>query len=292
MNRECDGVVYKITDLETGQFYIGETQRDRWDRGYFGSGTRWKNHYRSHPDHLYKRELLHDSIDSFDELYYLELEEIRRYCEYKNGRWQKANKLMLNQKYSLQPDIAELSLCEECGALRGHYKTCSKYISRDICDECGASAYGHLKKCSRYKKRTPCSECGGTYRHKTNCSKYHYNISVCSECGERSGKHREDCSKYKPKRCCEECGALRGHRNFCSHAKFCPECGYSIQSRNHAKSCSHYKARTPCKECGSYGRHTIDCSKYVDPGRCLECGYSLQSRRHSKSCSRYKDIVR
>lgn len=37
------GIVYKITDLNTGQFYIGETTSQKsWNKGYMGSGKKWK----------------------------------------------------------------------------------------------------------------------------------------------------------------------------------------------------------------------------------------------------------
>lgn len=72
--RNCDGVVYKLTDLDTGEFYIGQTQHHRWLNGYSGSGRYWKEHCNKHPNHEYKRELLHQSITSFDELYSLEIE--------------------------------------------------------------------------------------------------------------------------------------------------------------------------------------------------------------------------
>lgn len=53
------GVVYKITDETTGQFYIGKYESKRnWDNGYMGSGTRWGNHMNVHSDHSYKREIL------------------------------------------------------------------------------------------------------------------------------------------------------------------------------------------------------------------------------------------
>lgn len=42
--------------------------------------------------------------------------------------------------------------CTECGAIRNHYNTCSKY-KVNICPECGAKRGRHHKNCSKYVKR-------------------------------------------------------------------------------------------------------------------------------------------
>lgn len=97
--------------------------------------------------------------------------------------------------------------------------------------------------------------------------------------------------------------------NNTKQQKFCPECGYNLQSHTHSPNCSHYKKPKqpkPCPECGSIYGHKKTCSKYNkkpcpecgsvnghfdwcshSKGRCKYCGYSLRSNRHSPSCPLY-----
>lgn len=286
MKKQCDGVVYKITDLETGQFYIGETQRKNWDKGYMGSGTHWVNHCNKYPEHNYKREIIYDNIKDYNELYDLEVNEIRKYCAFKENKWMKTNNLMLNHKFSMQPDIAELIPCKKCGALRGHTKLCSQYIERKICPECGSRVYRHKKNCSKGKISTPCPECGSRRTHKKTCSKYNYR--PCEKCGSIHG-HLSTCPKVNNK--CEPCSECNGkdgkHFKHCSKYKefVCPECNCHS---GHFKTCSKYTNRKVCPECGCVGHHLGTCSK--TKGKCSECGYSLQSHKHAKSCSKYKEL--
>lgn len=71
------GVIYKVTDMNTGEYYIGQTQcQQRWDKGYRGSGTLWREHLRTYPDHMYKREILMSGFDTPGQMHDAELVEI------------------------------------------------------------------------------------------------------------------------------------------------------------------------------------------------------------------------
>lgn len=93
MDEDCIkfGIVFRIDDLDSGAFYIGETTiKEKWDNDYLGSGSnKWRNHLKKHPPintnpnnlnaHHYKRTILHRNIHSKKLLYDLELKEILKY---------------------------------------------------------------------------------------------------------------------------------------------------------------------------------------------------------------------
>lgn len=281
------GIVYKITDLDIGKFYIGETTvPNQFESGtYNGSGAKWLEHYEKYKNkHKFKREILKDDFKTASELYKYELEEIYKYCELlPNGNYtvDKSSGCM-NNKTVIQ---SEIPVCPECGGtLFRHFKTCSRFTNNP-CPECG-SVTMHKKSCSKYNGKIKCEECGGEGSHKKSCSKYH--TTICFECNGLHGQHKSYCSHYKQKEACPECGSIGvNHKKSCSQYKEqenCPECG-GIDNK-HRKTCSYYKSQT-CSECGGLdGKHKDSCSK--SRGTCIHCGYSLQSHQHAKDCPLYK----
>lgn len=281
------GLVYKITDLDAGKFYIGETtSKESWDNGYMGSGREWLEYIENNKDHNFKREVLKDNFSNPKELYDYELREIRKYSTTVNGKSYIVDKSTgcMNSKTVAQ---GEAPVCPECGSFLKHYKWCSCYKEPKRCEECGALG-AHRKTCSRYKEVPPCPECGGLEgKHKKECSKYKETIP-CPECGGKHNSHKSTCSQYTAPRACPECGSIKSHKKTCSHyvkSEKCPECG-SI--RGHKKSCSKYKPLPDCPECGGKdGHHRKGCSKYISVKRCPECGGPFNS--HYKTCSHYKE---
>lgn len=180
--------------------------------------------------------------------------------------------------------------CEECGVIKGHVKTCSKYNAPKPCPECGG-VRAHFDTCSKAKGK--CPECGYSIKsnkHAKTCSKYKplKESEPCSECGGRYGQHFKSCSRYTSNTLCPECGHSP-HIKTCSKYKMdkniCEECHSTCG--NHKSWCSHYKMPV-CEECGcAHGFHSDNCSKAK--GKCPECGYSLQSNLHAPSCSHYID---
>lgn len=85
------GVVFRIDDLDSGVFYIGETtNKESWDSGYMGTGSdKWQKDIRLKPNdinaHRYKRSILREGFNSKMALYKTELEEILVYAEYVGG---------------------------------------------------------------------------------------------------------------------------------------------------------------------------------------------------------------
>ena len=306
------GIVYKITDLDTGKFYIGETlKQDEFINGiYNGSGNKWVKYYNKYKDtHSFKREILKKEFKTPKELYEFEVNEIRKYCnKIEDGKYVVNHDTgCMNVKTQMQP---EMPICPECGGvLYIHYKTCSKYNPPAECPECGGKWNHHKTSCSRYKKNTPCPICGSYTTHKKDCK--YYSVKVCPECGGKLGRHYKTCSMYKPQSICPICGKINGHLRDCPNIKICPECGG--KGGNHLKTCSKYKftisdkiceecggkggkhksgcskkKTTICPECGGKsGKHKSSCSKAK---KCPECGYLLQSNKHAKTCSHYKEF--
>lgn len=280
------GIVYKITDIDTGKFYIGETFKaeDFRTGKYNGSGNKWTQYFKMYKgSHTFKREILKDDFLSPRELYDYEKNEIQKYCiKLDNGNY-KVDEFTgcMNVKTCSQP---EMPVCPECGALNfNHYKTCSEFKQSE-CLECGGKGGHHLLNCSHYKPNDKvCPECGRKTNHKKTCS--HYKEIICSECGGKSGRHYKTCSKYKGTSACPECGRQFGHRKGCSKyipQKPCSECGGNTV--HHEKWCSHYKESKVCPECGGRGgKHRTTCSQLK---RCEECGNPLYS--HKNTCSQYK----
>lgn len=281
------GIVYKITDLDTGKFYIGETtQVDKfYKEKYNGSGTgEWLKYFLKYKDlHSFKREVLKDDFNSLEELYEYELNQIKKYCiklENNNYKVDKSTGCM-NVKTTKQWEDA---ICPECGGVCfHHYKTCSEY-NPSICEECGGKNGHHKKSCSDFKDLKICPECGNKgSRHKSTCSKR--NVTICSECDSPTFSHKKSCSKFLKRNSCNECKGKDGkHKKDCSKytVTACSECG---GAKGHKKFCSYYKVKS-CLECGGVKGHFDYCSK--SKGKCPECGYSLRSHKHSKTCSKYK----
>lgn len=284
---KCNGIVYKITDIETGQFYIGETKKDKWYNGYMGSGNHWLNHIRKYPNHKYKREILHNNISSYEELFDLEILEIRKYCKYDNvkRKWVKITDLLLNEKLYKQSDF---TYCPECGAYNNvHKKTCSRYYE-NLCLECGGYYNHHKVNCSQFILEK-CEFCGSTTKHKNWCPNNTNEDVVCGECKVVGGNHLKSCSKYKDKLSCKECGSKSQHKLWCSKKKsikiICDECGG--KQGIHKKTCSLYKPKKKCIECGnSLTQHKVTCSLYKKKKQnmCNECGSPNNS--HKSYCSK------
>ena len=298
------GLVYRIDDLVDGKFYIGKCENlESWKNGYTGSGRKWKNHLKAHPDHKIKRTILKDNFSSKQELFEYELQEIKKVFKDKN---------CCNLKDTIQGEYvapqpceecgskssthkkgcSKAKVCSECGGLNGiHKKGCSKFKaiicpecggksglhfdfcskSKGKCEYCGYSLQSHIhsKKCPLYKEfkeRTPCPECGSKSSHKSWCSRSNTTMQPCVECGGLRGNHKKDCIYYKTPEICSECGGRRG---------------------KHKKHCSKYKVIPPCPECGGrHNTHKKGCSKYKSPKPCSECG--SKGKTHKKTCSHYK----
>lgn len=112
------GIVYKITDIDNGKFYIGETfQVEKFNNEkYNGSGSDWFKYYNQYKDvHKFKREILKDNFKTPKELYDYETNEIRKYCiELENGKYKVDEATgCMNKKTTPQPEIP---ICPECGA--------------------------------------------------------------------------------------------------------------------------------------------------------------------------------
>lgn len=279
------GVLYKITDTVTGNFYIGKCENeDKWNNGYTGSGSRWLRYKESHKDEInLVREILRDDFKSPKELLEAEVNEIRKYCSTdENGKLYISNEKCYNVCAFEQ---GTRSACLECGGFLSHKKSCSQYKEPTPCSECGG-IYHHYKSCSQYKPLEPCPECGGMRSHKKTCSKYK-EPAPCPECGKKYG-HKKSCSQYSyNSEKCPECGMDRKrHKKTCSHyvvPEGCPECG---KVYGHKKSCSQYKAPDPCPECGGLYGHKKTCSQYIDYSNpCPECG---SRTKHKPGCSHYK----
>lgn len=315
------GVLYRIDDLTDGTFYIGKCEsKKNWENGYMGSGLKWRNHLRSYPEngnnaHSYKRTILRGDFNTPGDLYKVEINEIRKYSKEVDGKWIIDNESCMNVIAYEYAAFNRMSMksnpCPECGAKRGHKKSCSKYkqpmecpecgakynhhrptcskYNAKICPECGGKGGHHLKKCTHFKQVEICSECGSPItNHKSNCSHNTRDKKVCPECGSIGVTHKKTCSHYVEPKSCPECGKKFGHKKSCSHytePKGCPECG-GITA--HYKTCSHYKDSTEkCPECGGKrGHHKSSCSKYKDTPPCPECGKKFG---HKKSCSQYKE---
>ena len=302
-------VVYRITDEDTGNFYIGMCEVEKsWDNRYLGSGRIWKNHLKKYPNHNYKREILKEDFLIPKETRDYEYNQIKKYSI--NGKIDQSTGC-LNTELRTQgmPYINTVVClecggkdgkhkkqcshyikpkpCIECGSIGWHKKYCSHYISIR-CPECGAGSGNHKKGCTYYRQRELCQECGGKEKHKKSCSQY--KPKICIECNGKSGHHKETCSRYKKREIviCSECGSknLGNHKKGCSKYREhkCPECG---SKTHHKQFCSHYKSSTICSECeGKRGVHKKGCSKYKEKPHCLECGGG--SGQHKKFCSQYK----
>lgn len=305
------GIVYKITDLDTGKFYIGETlKQDEFVNGiYNGSGNKWLKYYNKYKDlHNFKREILKKKFKTPKELYEFEVNEIRKYCnKIEDGKYVvNRDTGCMNVKTQIQPEFPmcpecggalfrhkkscsqyiEPNKCDECGGIGRHYKTCSKYNQPSKCSECGGVNGHHKTNCSQYKKNTPCPICGSYTTHKKDCK--YYSVKVCPECGGKLGRHYKTCSMYKPQSICPICGLANGHhKDNCPNIKVCLECGGL--DGNHLKTCSKYKFTISdkiCEECGGKGgKHKAGCSKKRTT-ICPECGG--KQGKHKSSCSKAK----
>lgn len=316
------GLVYKVVDDDTGEYYIGETTNEQvWVKGYMGSGTRWKRHMRKYPDHRYSRHIIQTGFKTPKDLYTREVELIREHVN---------DDLCLNLSTGIQGsyDVEHNNrphVCEECGRANGpHKKWCSKHTVWGICDECGKPYGQHQTTCSHYVDGR-CPECGHTLKsnkHAKSCS--HYVLAKgsyieCPECGGYRGKHKKGCSRYEEPKICEFCGSsLSSHKKWCvkshrtdvvsvcvecrevngSHKNdcvvlaelkdsVCPECGGKFP--HHYKTCSHYVVPKGCPECGSRTSHKKTCSKYHHIPPCPECGG--ERGHHRPSCSKYIDPI-
>lgn len=143
------------------------------------------------------------------------------------------------------PKFKKSKVCSECGGKRGHHLTncskgsgrclecgypiisnmhspsCSRYISRKICDFCNSPVTNHKKWCVHRTQRETCVECGSEGgNHKKTCSKYKQadrsNVRVCEECGRPVDKHKSGCPNRK---ICQECGSSGRHKDSCSKSK-------------------------------------------------------------------------
>lgn len=300
------GIVYKITDLDTKEFYIGSTIRvEEFHNGeYNGSGNVWREHYYGFEnEHSFKREVLKEGFKTPKEMFDCEVDEIQKFFHEENGKSIPNTPLIYNKKTSAQPnhssiceicgrivtkhapDCPKIKKCKICGGINGHHSDDCPNLVR--CPECGGKRGNHKVSCSKYTERSVCEECGGVNgHHKDNCSK---SKGVCPECGYslQSYKHAKWCSHYKKQKdfdTCEECGGtISSHKKWCSHYKNpepCPECG---KIKGHKKSCSKYKAPKPCPECGGLYGHKNTCSKYK-VSVCPECGG--KGGNHKDECSK------
>lgn len=312
-------VIYKITDLDDNKFYIGKCElKEKWDKGYLGSGDVWTAHLNRHPNienepnnkesHHYKREILYSGFKTPKDLYNAEVKAIKEYGEVTIEE----GKAIFNNSYCINLTVRPQGIynpkssktCSECGGRfnqhkkgcskekfceycgysltsRRHAISCPKYKEIGKCKECGSLSGKHKKTCSQYKSIPKCEECGNAVNsHKKTCSKYK-EYKRCLECGNIT-HHKPTCSKYTNPKICAECGGKRGtHKKGCSKNKVCPECGSAGSS--HKRNCSQYKKRL-CNECG-HSTHLRTCSKYKERSPCPECG---SKARHKKECSRYK----
>lgn len=307
------GIVYKITDLDTGKFYIGETTKvEEFANGiYNGSGANWAEYFNKYKDkHNFKREIIGDNFKTPKELFDAELREIRKYCKYteEGAPYVDESTGCMNRKTCSQADLPvcpicgsrtrhksdcilakEIPDCPECGGKEGkHKKECSKFKQK-ICSECGGKGGHHLSTCSLFEQQTACPECGSLTTHKPTCSHYK-EVSACPECGKKYG-HKKSCSQYKAPDGCSECDLTYGHHKpTCSHyvkRQPCPHCG---SYTTHKKDCPNYKKPEDlCPECGGYkNRHKTTCSHYDRSNICPECGGTY---KHKKTCSHYKIVV-
>lgn len=280
-----EGIVYKITDLDTGKFYIGETfyRNDFLKEKYNGSGSKWLEYYNKYRDvHKFKREVLKDDFKAPGELYKYEEEIIRKYCKkLENGNYQVDKSTgCMNTKTVEQ---SEMPVCPECGApLFHHKKSCSNYTEPKGCEICGRKNGQHKKDCPNAKF---CPECGGRNgHHKKHCT----NTIKCSECGEVNMHHKSTCSQFKLNIPCSECGSIGRHKKTCSksqwHKNICQECG--LGNGRHKSTCSKFNTKNICSECGGINnQHKKICSKFKHNKACPECG-SLTT--HKPTCSKYK----
>lgn len=293
-------VVYKITDLTTGKFYIGKCEvRDKWENGYPGSGKIWRLYYEKYKDsHEFKREILKDNFTRPEEMFDYEANQIKN-----NIKNEKCMNLLKESQNSRKPCeecggylshksfCSKVQKCQKCGCLNGlHYKTCPDFRKQKICEECKGKDGHHNSSCPKYIPNK-CFECGSVNGHKKSRSKYSKTVVKCTKTKDCNGSyHYKKCPKYANKETCSECNGLNGnHRKGCSKYKvltICKECGG--KRGHHFSFCSKY-VNIICSECGGKDKkHKKRCSKYKDFGKCPECGYNLKSNQHSPNCSKYK----
>lgn len=261
------GKIYKITDLNTNEYYYGSTTNESaWDT-YYGSGTKWKQHLKEKKNHKFLKEELKDIKDfKFPiDFYEYERESIEKHLN--DPLCLNTNKQM---NHAFLPENA--STCSECGSkYNRHKKFCSK------------RKHNFIKNCN----------CGANYGeyHKKTCPVY--KDGKCPECGYslQSRRHAITCSKYKEPKvaaCCPECHTRYGHKANCSRGAGIYECcGNSKQSKHHAKWCVNYDGKENpllvCLECkGINDNHSPNCSHN---GKCNICNTKLgRGSRHKQKC--------
>lgn len=285
------GIVYKLTEISSGIFYIGMTRVvEKFDK-YWGSGEKWnsylnKNNITKDNDHI-EKIILKDDFKTPTELYEYEIESIREYCDLINGKYCITNPLCYNILTTKAFDVLTSSSCPECGGRRGHHKDrCSK--SKGKCEYCGYSLSSNY--------------------HAPGCPLYELN-KKCSECGGKNGVHYSFCSDYKAVKALkikctksQDCQAVSNHhKKGCPHyIEKSPETGVCLicnKRNSHAEWCDNYKEpeQIICSKCGGKrGHHKKNCSDYTDPMRnitCDECK-KIGNQRHKPGCTHYKEIPR
>lgn len=145
------GIVYRIDDLTSGKFYIGETfkEEDFLNEKYNGTGTVWSRYYNKHrDDHIFKRTILRNNFKTPAEMYDYEVKEIRKYCKINEQGYYEVDHSTGCMNLKTHPQNINVC-CPECGASMGHRKWCSKYNPKEPCPECGSVGPRHKKWCSK-----------------------------------------------------------------------------------------------------------------------------------------------
>lgn len=136
------GYVYKITDLDTGKFYIGDsTNIEDFNSFNFKTEEKWQEYYQEFKDiHTFKKEILRDNFKDPKRMVEYKINQIRKSC-IKIGRG----------AYEVDPLTGCMNLNTRMQKKTVQDFNRAKEIrGRRICKECGSTINAHMKTCSMY----------------------------------------------------------------------------------------------------------------------------------------------
>lgn len=136
------GSVYKITDTDTGKFYIGTEIGTEPSEDMFIDGIedKWLEYYKANKNsHTFTKEYLRSGFDDPKKMYSYKTNQVRKFCN-KNGRdyivdestgcmnIETTNHKKTVQDFERKKQMRGLEICQECGStMNAHMRTCSQY---------------------------------------------------------------------------------------------------------------------------------------------------------------------
>lgn len=135
------GFVYKIVDLDTGQFYIGEsTSYENFFFDELETEEQWSEYYNTYKNsHNFDRIILKEDFIDPKKMYEYKVKEIRKNC-YKVGKdWivDESTGCMNTETVAHKKTVQD-------------FERASEKRGRKICPECGSTINLHMKTCSQY----------------------------------------------------------------------------------------------------------------------------------------------